>query len=151
MITLLTLTLEDVKIIKAWPPYPPEISKLDFAIRDGGWLDTKKDADFLSVYTNKILIGFIGLYEINENNGEFLIAMHTDYIGKGYGSSAMKMAIQHYFNKYRLAKIKLRVRKTNHVARHVYKKIGFKDCDESIRNIQGKLVEFWDMYIDTII
>jgi hypothetical protein len=43
------------------------------------------------------------LYGIWESNGDILITMHVDYIGKGYDSSAMKMAIEHYLKKYNLS------------------------------------------------
>ena len=148
MIALSSLKSEDIEIIKTWPPYPPEFLEIDYAIRDGGWLDSIKDSDYLSININGILIGFIGMFGIKENSGEILIAMHADYIGKGYGSSSMKSAIDYYFKKYNFSQITLDVRKTNPIAKHVYEKLGFIDCGESTRNIQGKSVEFWDTYIE---
>lgn len=148
MIALSPLKDEDVKIIKTWPPYPQEFSELDYAIRDGGWLDSRENSDYLSIHINEKLIGFIGMSGIKENEADILIAMHADYICKGYGSSAMKMAIEYYFRKYNLSKITLVVRKTNHIAKHVYEKLGFKDFGESTYNMQGKLIEFWNMYIE---
>jgi diamine N-acetyltransferase len=148
MISLSLLTQDEKIEIKKWPQYQSEFLELDYAVRDGGWLDTIEGADFLSIKAEDKLIGFIGLYGIKESQGEILIAMHPDYTGKGYGKCALKMAIEHFFTKYSLLKITLCVRKTNKVAKHVYEKLGFVDCGESSRTIQGKSIDFWDMYID---
>ena len=151
-IHVLQMKAEEKEFIKTWPKYPKEFSELDYALRDGGWIDSKEDADLLSVYLEKMLIGFTGLFGINNKHYEILIAINADYLGKGYGTTAMKLALKHYFMKYNMDKITLCVRKSNKIAKHVYEKIGFSDDGESKKVIQGTEIDFWDMYInrDTI-
>jgi hypothetical protein len=38
-IVLSSLEPNDITIIREWEPYPAEFSELDYALREGGWLD----------------------------------------------------------------------------------------------------------------
>ena len=144
MIKLSPLSPEETTEIKAWPPYPAAFAALDYAIRDGGWLDTRKPgADFLAVYAEKTLIGFVGL-----NEADFLIALHPEHLGMGYGTLAEKMALEHYFRKYDMDRISAVVRKSNHASLRVCEKNGFVVDGETVLTIQDQPVEFWRVHID---
>ena len=45
MFTLRPITSDDIAIIREWPPYPPEFRDLDYALREGGWLDEYRRKD----------------------------------------------------------------------------------------------------------
>ena len=61
MLTLRMLKPDDIQIIKSCPPYPPESAELDYALRDGGWLDeygTKTGTEIMVAEEQGEMVGF---------------------------------------------------------------------------------------------
>ena len=98
---------------------------------------------------SNLYIGNIELIIENprSNRGELGIAIFNQrYWGKGYGTEALKLLIEHSFNDLNLNSIQLSVLETNERAIACYKKVGLKEV--------GKLrkAEFFEgNYIDLLL
>jgi diamine N-acetyltransferase len=150
MIELRPITEEDAAKIKNWPPYTGEFEAMDYALRDDGWLDEYRERPLTWVYIallKRVTIGFSLLSTTNVGEAEFRIAIHPDWIGKGFGSQIALETLKKGFCQLHLIRIHLIVRKENHVAIHLYEKLGFIKSGESSRVIQGKIIDFIDMYV----
>lgn len=81
------------------------------------------------------IVGLVELVEINliHRNAEFQIIIDPQSQGKGYASTATKLAIAYAFNILNLHKVYLLVDKNNEKAIHIYQKTGFQ--------IEGELKE----------
>ncbi len=74
-------------------------------------------------------IGYVSVKGISEtqSRAEVGIAiMEREYRGKGYGTEALRQAIDHAFNELGLAQLGLTVFPSNHRAIRVYEKLGFR-------------------------
>jgi diamine N-acetyltransferase len=148
MIQFRNLVLDDVAIIKNWPPYPPEFEELDYALRSDGWLDeygNKPDTWCFSVEQSGELIAFTILSKTGETEAEFRIALRADRTGQGLGSAITAMTIEKGFAEIGLARIHLIVRKNNPRAIRLYTRLGFAECGECLKNINGKQAHFLTM------
>lgn len=146
--TVLTpLEPNDITIIREWEPYPAEFSELDYALREGGWLDEfSPDPNthiFSAKYENKI-IGF-SLLSAQSDGTEFRIALKPDKIGKGFGRIVALATITEYYKLHEYNTLYLIVRLTNTVAQRLYESIGFIPDQELTKNIQGIPVRFLKM------
>lgn len=146
MIILKEMTNEDIRIIKKWPTYPPDIAELDYALRDGGWLDYDFYKAFSAYEDNKI-IGFTILWKEVESL-TVAIALHADEIGKGLGYEVLCKTLQKCFSEYECERVYLDVRKKNLRAKRLYDKVGFKVINEHVMEANGALVPFIKMVID---
>lgn len=148
MIQFRNLILDDVAIIKNWPHYPPEFEELDYALRSDGWLDesgNKSDTWCFAVEQAGELIAFTILSKTGETEAEFRIALRADRTGQGLGSTITAMTIAKAFTEMRLTRIHLIVRKNNPRAIRLYTRLGFAECGECLKNINGKQVHFLTM------
>jgi RimJ/RimL family protein N-acetyltransferase len=75
------------------------------------------------------LIGFIGLFGIEWNNGSAWVGIglgEREYWGKGYGTDAMRLAMRYAFDELNLHRVSLGVFEYNPRAVRAYEKAGFK-------------------------
>ncbi|MEI7648725.1 MAG: GNAT family N-acetyltransferase [Methanomicrobiales archaeon] len=90
------LKIEDIQIIKSSPQYPPEFAELDYALRDGGWLDhysTKTGTEIMIAEDRDELIGFSILSKEEGGSAEFRIAIHPDKLGMGLGKTLATLTL----------------------------------------------------------
>ncbi|MFC1847096.1 GNAT family N-acetyltransferase [Chloroflexota bacterium] len=77
-------------------------------------------------------IGYVSIKGVNRVEGyaEIGIAiMDKKYRGKGYGTEALKQAVDHASNELGLTSLGLTVFPTNQVAIQAYKKVGFQETE----------------------
>ena len=151
MIVIRPVTAEDVRGIRAWPPYPDEFRDLDYALRDGGWLDEyreKSGADILVADDGREILGFSIIAREAGGTAEFRVALRPGRLGQGIGTEIARLTLAHGFSDPAIGRIRLIVRKTNPRARRLYEALQFRMTGECIGEIQGKPVEFFTMEID---
>jgi diamine N-acetyltransferase len=151
MITLRAVTPEDIATIKGWPPYPPEFRDLDYALRDGGWLDEyscKPGAGILVADDDGKIAGFSIIVREPGGSAEFRIAVHPEILGQGTGKTIMRLTLEHAFSDPGTRTIRLIVRKNNPRAKRLYEHLHLRRTGECTEEIQGKPVEFFRMEID---
>jgi diamine N-acetyltransferase len=150
MIDLRPLRTEDAAEIGAWPAYGNGFEQMDYALREHGWLSVYMGRPNTWIYVadfNKQAIGFSLLSVTSEGTAEFRIALHPLWTGKGLGREVTLATLKAGFQELNLDKVYLIVRKNNHRAARLYKKIGLTLTGESVHAIQGKPVVFNDMAI----
>lgn len=151
MIALRPLRPEDVPAIKAWPPYPPGFAMLDYALRDGGWIDDygKDPATEILVAEDETgIAGFSLLMPVSARVAEFRIALHPGRIGRGVGREIAILALQHAFSDPERETIRLIVRKNNPRAERLYESLHFRHTGECTEPVHGEPVAFRRMEID---
>lgn len=153
LINLIPITEECIAQIKAWPPYGDGFEPMDYALRQGGWLDEyrgKADTWIYVALSGNETVGFSLLSTINKGEAEFRIALHPHHTGMGLGRELTIKTLKTGFRELGLNRIFLIVRKNNYPAMKVYERLGFKKVGESTHDIQGKSIEFFDMDIDRL-
>ncbi len=150
MISLRPLNESDISVIKSWPPYPPEFSGLDYALRDSGWLDEyvgKAGTEIFVAEDAGKIVGFSMLSGEADGCAEFRIALHPERVGKGLGKEIALLTLRRGFSHPEIRSIRLIVRKTNFRAQMLYTTLGFQTVGECTEEVQGKPVEFYRMTI----
>jgi len=151
MISLRPATPVDRAAIKQWPPYPPEFQDLDYALRDGGWLDEyagRTGAEILIADDNGKIVGFSIIKREPGGSAEFRIALHPGLLGQGMGKTVAGLALAHGFSDPETRIIRLIVRKNNPRAKRLYGRLHFQTAGECVEEVQGRPVEFYRMEID---
>jgi diamine N-acetyltransferase len=151
MITPRPIESKDTAVIKNWPPYPPEFRDLDYALRDGGWIDEysgKPGVDILIADDEGTIVGFAVIVLEPGGSAEFRIALHPEKLGRGVGKTVMLLTLAHGFSDPGTSTIRLIVRKNNPRAKRLYERLHFRTVGECIEEIQGRPVEFYRMEID---
>jgi len=150
MLHLRTLLATDIAIIQNWPPYPPEFEKLDYALRDKGWLAEFYGKPGTRIYVaeqGQEIIAFTILSNTQPSATEFRIALHADKIGQGLGKKITAMTLEKGFAELCLSRIHLIVRVNNHRAVHLYKSLGFLENGHCLETINGREVYFLAMVL----
>jgi RimJ/RimL family protein N-acetyltransferase len=131
-IQLRPLWPSDVTAINAWPPYPSQFEKLDYALRANGWLDqfprsAKPPAKTLrfAAWREGQLVGFAILTDITDTAAEFYLAIHPDHLRLRLGGEITQQVLSFGFREVGLRRIYLKVR-TWHPAFALYERLGFK-------------------------
>ena len=148
VIELRPITAEDAAEVKNWPAYADVFEAMDYALREGGWLDEYWGRPMTWIYTavvNGQTRGFSLFSTTAEGEAEFRIAVHPQWIGKGLGSQIAFETLKKGFFQLNLNRIHLIVRKENQVAFKLYEGLGFTKSGESTCVIQGRIIEFIDM------
>jgi RimJ/RimL family protein N-acetyltransferase len=151
MITLRELKDDDIAIIKAWPPYPADCTELDYALRNGGWLDEyagKAGTEILVAMDGESIAGFSVLEREPGRRAEFRIAVHPEKLGQGLGKTIALLTLARGFSDPGIDVIRLIVRKSNPRAQHLYSFLKFRSTGECTEQVQGRMVEFYTMEID---
>ena len=143
----------DIAIIKIWAAYPEEFKDLDYALRDSGWIDEYLGKDSTWIYIaeeNSVAIGFTILSKdsATSRQAEFRIALNPDYLGQGFGKKLTRMALEKGFQELELQRIHLIVRKSNPRARRLYENCGFIETGECCKEIQGIMVDLFEMALE---
>lgn len=149
MIALRAMSQADVAAIKRWPSYPPDFAELDYALREGGWLDEfhgQPDQCCEVAVVDGKLIGFALLLKSGDE-AEYRIALHPERLGQGYGQAITRVVLERAFAEMGLARVHLIVRQSNPRARRLYEKQGFGAVGECVIDIQGEPVAFVAMEI----
>lgn len=146
-IVLAPIGPNDIATICEWESYPTEFAELDYALREGGWIDefspNPNARIFAAKYHNE-LIGFSLLCNDTEGT-EFRIALKPDKIGKGFGRKIATATIWEAFERMGKNSLYLIVRLNNTSAQKLYEKLGFIAKNEITKEIQGKSVRFLRM------
>lgn len=151
MLHMRPLNGQDVLKIRQWPPYPGDMAQMDYALREGGWLDecrAKPDTFLYAFDDDDELAAFTILAGTGPTTAEFRIALRTDQTGLGLGKDITLMTLHTGFEDHGLSSIHLIVRKNNQRGIGLYRRIGFRDQGECRREIHGADVDFWLMEID---
>jgi RimJ/RimL family protein N-acetyltransferase len=150
VITLKPLTREDVNVIRYWPPYPRELVDLDYASREGGWLDEFPESPTTRrfvAWNGSHLVGFSILTDIANGNAEFYIALHPGWIGRGIGREVTNQTLAIGFEQLDLRRIYLKVRDWHERAIALYESVGFRKFGTCVADVHGQPVHFVTMEI----
>jgi diamine N-acetyltransferase len=146
MIEKLTrLSRADQAEIRKWPPYEGHIADLDYALRDGGWLDQypgSRRVRRLSYSQNCQLVAFSLLTDLAAGDAEFFVAVRDDRRRKGVGARITKLTIEYAFETLQLKRVHLKVRTWHIEAIRLYERIGFVRSGALTSAIQGSAVDF---------
>src|SRR5699024_728752 len=97
---------------------------------------------------NDILIGYMGIKNIRRifRESTLGIVFDPDYVNQGYGSEALELFLQYYFNKMKMKKMYLEVAQFNTRAKRVYEKIGFKSIGYYLDGYPNENLDFANKY-----
>ena len=150
MLRLKPLNDSDITEIRNWPPYPGDMEQMDYALRQGGWLDecrSSPDTLLFAAEKGDDLVGFTILSRTGLADAEFRIAVRADRTGLGLGEGMTVRTLQVGFAEHGLSHIHLIVRKNNNRGISLYRRLGFVDQGECRKEIRGVPVDFWLMAI----
>lgn len=131
--------------ITAWPEYDGEFAELDYALRQGGWIDEYQDRPSTWIYSAESsdgIVGFTILSKTGADEAEFRIAIRPGLTGRGHGKHVAEVVLSKGFNELGLKRIHLMVRKRNLRAIALYMKLGFARCGEQRLRMNHKHEEF---------
>lgn len=133
----------DIDAMMAWRPYvDPLYVPYDFPRRSKGdhvhWFEwrSRDPSRRLFVVENEQgeVIGSITLREIDMRRSARLgITLGADYVSKGYGSEALRLFIDYYFEAMGFSRLVLDVCATNLRAVRTYRALGFRQVGEHYR------------------
>jgi len=139
------LSSADRAAIKRWPPYTGDFALLDYALREGGWLDQFPESAAnrqLGLWQDGRLAGFSLLTGISDGQAEFYIAIHPGETGHGVGQRASRAVLEYGFKQLGLRMIHLKVRAWHVRGIHIYGKVGFVPAGEKTEEVNGVVERF---------
>ena len=151
MLRIRPLQSSDIDIIKRWPPYVGDMEQMDFALREGGWLDEFRLRPGTFAYVaeqDAEPVAFTMLARTDVAEAEFRIAVRADRTGLGLGEGVVILTLRRGFHEHLLSRIHLIVRKNNGRAIRLYRRVGFSEQGECKREVRGQGVAFWRMGIE---
>jgi len=126
---------EYLRLLDSDPASPKSVKQAKEGIAE--WMEHERPNSFgfmIRALSDDRLIGFVGLGEINWNNGDGWIGIgigeRADW-GKGYGTDAMRIALRFAFTELNLHRVSLSAYAYNPRAIRSYEKAGF--------SIEGRL------------
>jgi RimJ/RimL family protein N-acetyltransferase len=141
---------QDVEWFRLFDTDPP---KLYSEKKWREWLEKEvekgtSDEIFFAIRTldNDFLIGFIGLFDLFMQHGDTFVAIalgEREYLGKGYGTDAMRVMLRYVFNELNLRRVSLIVFEYNPRAIRSYVKVGFIS-EGRIRDVMQRDGRRWD-------
>lgn len=144
---------QDIAVIENWRSYPQEFDELDYALRSVGWISQFRNREGARIYAaleDGVIVGFsiLSKEEAGGHEAEFRIALCPERLGQGVGRMLAQATLEKGFRELKLHRIYLIVRKNNHRAQRLYEHLGFRYCGECRREIQGKMVELFEMALE---
>ncbi|MDX9743670.1 MAG: GNAT family N-acetyltransferase [Arcobacteraceae bacterium] len=146
-LNLVAFDLSHKHIVNNWANYNDEFKELDYALRDGGWIDeyfNKKETHIFAAVLNNELIGFTILSD-DEYGTEFRIALSPQHLGFGFGKLIAQRTFEKGFQELEKQSIYLIVRVDNIRAIALYKKFNFRVVCEVQKKVNHKMVRFIKM------
>jgi RimJ/RimL family protein N-acetyltransferase len=123
---------QDTELFRLLDTEPPRLLS---AQKWKEWLEKDLEKDmtdevFFAIRTleGDLLIGFIGLFDLYQQQGDTLVAIalgERKFWGYGYGTDAMRVMLRYAFNELNLRRVGLIVFEYNPRAIHSYEKAGF--------------------------
>lgn len=106
------------------------------------------DEIFFAIRTldSDALIGFIGLFDLFMQHGDTFVAIalgEHEYLGRGYGTDAMRVMLRYVFNELNLRRVSLIVFEYNLRAIRSYEKVGFVH-EGRVRRVMQRDGRRWD-------
>ncbi len=147
MLELVKFEFFHKEIVNNWSQYDDEFQELDYALREGGWIEeylNKQDSHIFSAILDGELIGFTILSD-DEYGSEFRIALSPNHIGKGFGRLIAQKTFNKGFDELQKSLIYLIVRVDNIRAIALYKKFNFRVVCEVQKKVNHKMVRFIKM------
>ena len=94
---------------------------------------------------DKSLIGYLSIRDIKwlKRESELGIVLDPSNINHGYGSEAIKLFLEHYFNELKMHSIKLRTAKYNKRAIKCYENCGFIKVKETLEEFEDQYNEIF--------
>jgi len=137
-----------VRLLSTDPAFPWSAEKIK------SWMVEEQekplqDEFFFNIRTipDDLLIGFVGLHEFSWAHGDAWVAIgigERQYWGKGYGTEAMRLALQFAFMELNLWRVSLGVYNNNTRAIRSYQKAGFQI--EGLQRSAGRRAgQVWDI------
>ena len=135
-ITIRPLTREDLRVMSEWPRFQDPLYRLfDWPKRS----ETSDDLWFYQLMRDKArvyyavdnevheLIGRISLREIDgQRSARLGIGLGPDYVDQGYGTEALQVFLEHFFNDLGFERMVLDVAAVNQRALRCYERCGFR-------------------------
>ncbi len=149
-IALRDIVQADISAVIEWQHYPQCFEELDYALRQNGWLFEYYLKPCTKCYAAEYsgeLVGFAILNKTSQEEAEFRIALKPGKTGMGLGKTITLKVMEDGFGNMDVSRIHLIVRKNNQKAFRLYKKLGFGEKGECIKEMHGKQVDFFIMDI----
>jgi diamine N-acetyltransferase len=143
-VVLKPLTADDAFEIQSWPHYPPRVAALDYALRQGGWLDMFPESPTtrrFAAWQQGKLVGF-SILTGNKTDAEFYIAVHPERLKEGLGRKITNQTLALGFKKHGLRRIYLKVRDWYTEAIRLYESVGFHRFGTHVEVTNGVPVNF---------
>lgn len=122
--------VNDPDVVKNLQNFNKKFTKKDEAIYVKKTLKSKNDFVF-SIFqkNNGEYVGQIGIHQISWENklGRLSIIIKREHWGKNYAQEVIPLVLSSAFHKLKLHKVWLMRWSTNKKAKHLYKKLGFKE------------------------
>lgn len=148
------LVREDVDKMQSWGKHEDPL----FFNYNFPRLNSKEADDWYQIKTSRLrkkcfaienmekkLVGYIAIRDIKwiKRESELGIVLDPDCVNKGYGTEAILLFLEYYFNQLRMASIKLRTAKYNKRAIRCYKNCGFRLIKESVDEFEDQYCEIF--------
>lgn len=146
-VTLSTLSLEDVFFMRNWGKHEnPLLQDYNFPPMNDEeleyWYKGKtigKTKEYFAVYNEEgRMIGYLGMKNIKKIRKEATLGVVFDpnYLNQGYGTEAIKVFIDYFFNQLNMKTLYLDVAKFNKRAIRCYEKCGFQKVKKLLRRFE---------------
>jgi len=142
------LRADEKQIIRAWPPYRHPFEALDYALRDGGWLDHYGNVlgcITLGAHVGGELVGFSLLVPHAAATAEFYVAVKGDRLHEGLGAQICIETLKEGFVRHPINKIFLRVRTNHDVGIKLYGRLGFAMAGQVSEVTNNVMTDFYVM------
>ena len=143
-VTIRPMQQKDLDAMAKWRPFAdPLYQPFDFPRRPLSehvhWFDWRKRDHSRRLYTvideRGQVIGSLTLREIHGRRSSRLgITLGADHVGKGYGTEAMRLFLEHYFEEMGFERMDLDVSATNLRAVRSYRALGFREVGSHYRS-----------------
>lgn len=115
------------------------------------FLDRKaRGNSMFAVMIDDELIGFFSVSQASANVYDIGLGMRPDLTGNGRGTEFLHASMKFVQSRFTVDKITLSVATFNQRAIKVYRKVGFKDVDTFMQDINGSTYEFLRMVYECV-